>query len=148
MRVPKEIFDDVKKFMERRKQQYLAEQEGIQLDETELPHSTAYSLPEGTTREEMSAIIRNAIREELRGTEGISAETSSGIPPRTLTSQERVKQLLMSKPGEMLTTLEIGQILDMPNSTAREATRNIADEVKNVRKISGRPNKFIYEPDS
>ncbi|MHA2501747.1 MAG: hypothetical protein ACXAE3_02570 [Candidatus Kariarchaeaceae archaeon] len=144
MRVPDEIFDDVRKYMERRKQMYLAEQEGLDPTDVELPHSPAYSLPGGTSKEEMSELIKEAIRQELQGGGRVGPNTVE-IPPPTLTSQERVKQLLMNHPNQTFTTLQIGEMLDLPNSTAREATRTIASEVAEIRKISGRPNKFIYE---
>ena len=135
MRVPTEIFDDVRKYMERRKQIFLAEQEGIQISEDELPHSSMYSLPNGSSSD-MTELIRQTIREEMKNA-GSLGDDRIKIPPPTLTSQERVKQLLIQKPGEML---------GLPNSTAREATRTIAEDMPEIKKIPGRPNKFIYEP--
>jgi len=145
MRVPEEIFEDVKKYMERRKQLFLADVEGLELTEKDIPHSPAYSLPSGTSREEMSELIKEAIRAELHTGGSVGGSNIVEIPPPTLTSQERVKHLLLNHPNRTFTTLQIGEMLDLPNSTAREATRTIANEVNEVKKIPGRPNKFIYE---
>lgn len=145
MRVPIEIFDDVKKFMERRKQTYLAESQGIELSEDQLPYTGEFSL--GSSDHKIEELIRETIRAEISTIKGeIGAADRVEIPPPDLNTKDRVLQLLEQKPGVEMTTTAIADLLDLPGSTARQATRELAEEMDTISKISGRPNKFRYDP--
>ncbi len=144
LRVPVAIFDDVKRYLQKTKHGYLATQEGILTDEEVefIPDDQILSM--GT---EMQGILQKIIREEFLKFQDKAGYTGSRLPQRKKTSKERVKELLMRYEGEMLTTTQIGEILELPAPTCRQSTREIAEEDDTIEQFPGRPNRYRYNPD-
>ncbi|MDH5402631.1 MAG: hypothetical protein OEY49_09080 [Candidatus Heimdallarchaeota archaeon] len=153
LRVPEELFDEVKKYMEQRKYEYLQNREG--LDET-FPGSleTSNEFLSSMSPEVQSlttTMLKRIIREEFENFKDSSINSSGtksfeDLTPRKLTSKERVMEVLENHPNQELTTLQIEELLGIPGPTCRQAAREIADENSNVIKLPGRPNRFKFIP--
>ncbi|MHA2089294.1 MAG: hypothetical protein ACW98K_00420 [Candidatus Kariarchaeaceae archaeon] len=150
LRVPSAIFDDVKQFLEYKKQEYLASLEGIVLDRSHqefTPDDATLSMSsEVQTR--IPSMLQQIIREEFAKFQESTAyvNLASQLPQRKKTAKERVKELLVKNQGSLMTTIQIGEMLDLPAPTCRQATRELADEDETISQIAGRPNKFRYDP--
>ncbi len=139
LRVPIEIFNDVRNFMEMRKEEFLKDKDGyVETEDNTL----------SPFEKRIIKIIKDTISNEL-GTKTIplqieKSKKSSNSEVRKGTSKDQILQLLKERKGTELSTTEINKLLNLPEATGRQAARELADENPNVIKIAGRPNKFIY----
>ncbi len=141
LRVPIELFEDVKKYLNQRKNEYFQDTEGY------VP-SMSSSLDDNQ--------IRNIIREELQGMSdqrkgqpyGASSATGKISPPSTsgLTSKELIKNLLKQNPGQEWNNKQLEEQLKLPAATCRQSSRELAVDDPTIVIINGRPNKFYYKP--
>ncbi len=140
LRVPNEIFYDVKEFMEKRKHEFLTG-ETIEISHKNEPNQLEKEMDVLKSKIEILEAQISQIKNigENRITTAKKYES-----PSQLTSKERIKMLLQSRPGERLSTIEIARELGMPNPTCRQAARELAESDPRVHQISGRPNKYYY----
>ncbi|MCY3410485.1 MAG: hypothetical protein INQ03_02505 [Candidatus Heimdallarchaeota archaeon] len=137
LRVPEEIFEDVKTFMVKRKIEYRASIEGIEVD----------ALSQTTLSKELESKAREMLEQMLkeRGIGG-SGQTVQPVGSKVKNTRERVADFLEEHAGEMYTTTQIANILDIPGSSLREAARTLAkEEPEHYILIAGRPNKISYK---
>jgi hypothetical protein len=144
LRVPIEVFEEVKHYLERKKQEHLLGQEGLStdhLDEDFLKDDGTLSMGS-----EVQFMIQQVIREELDKFKesGGTLIGRSRFPERKKTSKERIKELLVQHNGEVLTTIQIAEVLDLPAPTCRQSTRELAEEDETILQYPGRPNKYRY----
>lgn len=142
LRVPIELFEDVRNYLNQRKIEYFQDTEGY-------VSSMSSSLDDNQ--------IRNIIREELQGMGGqrrghpYAGASSVGekiSPPNSsgLTSKELIKNLLKQNPGQEWNNKQLEEQLNLPAATCRQSSRELAVEDPTINIISGRPNKFYYQP--
>jgi hypothetical protein len=143
LRVPNELFEDVRNYLNQRKNEYFKDTEGY-------VQSMSSSLNDDQ--------IRNIIREELQGMGGhrrvqptkSGSSTSQGriSPPSSsgLTSKDLIKNLLKQTPGQQWNNKQLEIELNLPAATCRQSSRELAVEDPTINIINGRPNKFYYEP--
>ncbi|MFV2014211.1 MAG: hypothetical protein ACC656_02185 [Candidatus Heimdallarchaeota archaeon] len=142
LRVPIEIFHDVKRYMEQRKYEYLTQKEGgtpsLELDENVLSMG-----PE--VQSQIPSMLKQIIQEEFsKLQEGGGVYSIGAIPGRKKTSKERIKELLVQHKGSELSTTQISEILKMPGPTCRQAARELAKEDSSIVQYLGRPSRFKY----
>ena len=143
MRIPLEIFEDVRSFMEKRKIEFRAKQEGLEVD----------AMSQTTFHKEMKEKAREIIEEMLKE-RNISAPNMPTVRPvvqstpvhRDMNSREKVVQYLKEHPNQVFRNTELSQILSIPSPTLREATRTISRNDGRFKLIEGRPNKIQYVP--
>ena len=142
LRVPNELFEDVRNYLNQRKNEYFRDTEGY-------VSSMSSSLDDDK--------IRGIIREELQGMGGrlrsqtayadVSAAQGKISPPSSgLTSKELIKNLLKQNPGQQWNNKQLEEQLNLPAATCRQSSRELAVEDPTINIINGRPNKFYYEP--
>lgn len=143
MRVPIEVFDDVRSFMEKRKIEFRAKQEGLEVD----------ALSQTTLHKELEAKAREIIEKIFKEKMGSSPNMPTVKPvyqstptPRTKTSREQVEEYLKSNPNQEFTNTELSQILSIPSPTLREQTRKMAKADTRFNLTDGRPNKIKFVP--
>lgn len=145
LRVPVEVFDQVRQFLEFKKMEYLSEQEGLEFQAPDISTQEGYNLVSSNLNG-----MRRIIKEEfnlLRESGGLSVFDISSVPARKKTSKERIKELLISSKGEKLTTIQIGEILKLPQPTCRQAAREMAYDDPTIHQEQGRPSKFWHAKD-
>ncbi len=138
LRVPIELFEDVKNYLNQRKNEYFQDTEGY-------VSSMSSSLDDSQ--------IRNIIREELQGMSGqrksqpFNAPSGKISPPSSsgLTSKELIKNLLKQNPGQEWNNKQLEEQLSLPAATCRQSSRELAVEDPKIFIINGRPNKFYYQ---
>ncbi len=136
LRVPIELFDDVKKYMEKRKLEYFGEKSTI--DDFSIDE------PLSITIDTLTKKVEDLEKKLSMLTEKSSEKIKKQRQPK-MTSKERILQFLQTHPGERFSTVEIARELDIPDATCRQSARELAASHPNVYQISGKPNKFYYQ---
>ncbi len=119
LRVPVEIFDEIKDFLEKRKVSFL----------------------EGETQDVNKPDIENRLANIERKLD-VLIQASTG---EKLTARERVRQFLVSNPLIDYSTVEISEILGMARGTTRQVCRELYLEDKNIHLLEGRPNRYYFQ---
>ena len=142
LRVPIAIFNDVKRYMERRKYEYLTSgdnETGENYDDERFD-----SMGEGV-QTQIPSVLRQIIQDEFAKFQNQQGVYTPGIADDKRSSKEKVLDLLVENPGDKLPTTNIAKVLGMPESTARQAARELAKENPNIKQQSGRPSKYWYQ---
>ena len=150
LRVPTAIFDDVKRYLQLRKQQYLAQREGIEFDKSVAGiEMDEYSSALGkNVQNQLPSVLKQVIQEEFeRFSQSVFINSRPDIPARKRTAKDRVREFLIQSSGEEFSTIQIGHLLDIPGPTARQVTRELSYEDEKITQFSGRPNRYRYDED-
>lgn len=116
LRVPIELFDDTKEYLETLKVNFL-EGEGI----------------EHVDVNERLSIIEKKIDILLRKEN-----------PEKLPAKEKIRRFLMENPGSDWTSNQLAQYVDVAEGTARRACQELAEDDRDIHKFEGRPNRYYY----
>lgn len=153
LRVPIELFDDVKAYLEERKAEYFAQIDGI-----EIP-SKKPALDMDTMEQMMRQVVENVLAEHnpkpVSSPESVVSRLQRNLTPKTeppadladpskMNSRDRLLHTLKKNKGKQMTTTELAKLHGMAGPTARQAARELADEHDQVILIPGRPNKIQY----
>lgn len=138
LRVPIELFDDVKYYLEEKKLLYLANKSA--------PHIDYSVLKEEQTVDQLTKIlidIQQKLAKILKN-QGIY-ETAPYLLQR-LPAKERLKLFLQAAvPGDKFTTQQLAEKVGMPAATCRQVMQNLTQEDPSIHKIPGRPNKYYAD---
>ncbi len=142
LRVPLELFEDVKRYLEEIKMAYLGEDEE-RVMEFRKRVSTTLSPEDKELLNQIPALRQeiNRLKEELQTPNVLSNPLSNYS---RLTSKEKIKQFLFEHSNQRFTTIEIAQQLSMPDATCRQASRELSQEDNTIVQISGRPNRYFH----
>ncbi|RMG35569.1 MAG: hypothetical protein D6732_09200 [Methanobacteriota archaeon] len=135
LRVPLELFDDVRKYLEQRKIEYLGGTVGALITSSEEENR----IEELTKRvQKLEALVNKLM------SSNISSEEIKQPKTQKLTSKERLFSFLKEHAGERYSTVQLARILELPDATCRQSARELAETDPNIHQIPGRPNKYYY----
>lgn len=136
LRVPLELFDDVRTYLEKRKIEYL----GGTIERTEID-----SIPNNQEIEELNKRIKDLENKlNLLLASEIPKEKKVFPNEPKLTSKERILYFLKEHPGERYSTVQLARMLGLPDATCRQSARELAESDPHIHQIPGRPNKYYY----
>ncbi len=136
LRVPLELFDDVRKYLEQKKIEYLGGETITQEASTDNKNSEIEELKDRIQKLE-------TLVTKLMSPTTAPAKNGSGGSPK-LTSKERLFLFLREHAGERYSTVQLARILGLPDATCRQSARELAESNPTIHQIPGRPNKYYY----